>query len=140
TFDFDTDGLIAMASNLELAPLFPGRFYLEISSLDAFERARYQSINPSIHQSNLPCVTSFPVHYELPSDRWKYDIIQSIRTLTLLRQAHPEKRLEGDYHFRPAAEMQKLFAAHPELLAHSREIAERCCFAFSLGKPQFPGY
>ena len=36
--------------------------------------------------------------------------------------------------------MQQLFAARPELLAHSRELADRCSFAFSLGKPQFPGF
>jgi error-prone DNA polymerase len=103
---------------------------------------KHQSINPSIHQSvnPLPAVASFPVYYALPSDRWKYDIVQSIRTLTLLRQPHPEKRLDGDYHFRTDAEMQKLFVAHPKLLAHSLEIADRCSFSFSLGKPQFPSY
>jgi len=96
------------------------------------------------HSKNvrLHCLASphFRSITRLPSDRWKYDIIQSIRTLTLLRQQHPEKRLDGEYHFRPAGEMQKLFSAHPELLARSHEIAERCSFTFSLGKPQFPGY
>src|SRR5207237_6791061 len=91
-------------------------------------------------QPPLPCVSLFPVHYEKPSDRWKYDIVQSSRTLTLLRQQHPEKRLDGEYHSRSSTEMQKLFASHPELLAHSLELADRCSFAFSLGKPQFPGY
>src|SRR5204863_1500550 len=102
------------------------------------------SFTPSLHHSTplplLPCVSSFPIHYAHPSDRWKYNIVQSIRTLTLLNQQHPEKRLEGDYHFRSSAEMQKLFAAHPQLLANSLEIADRCSFEFSLGKPQFPGY
>jgi error-prone DNA polymerase len=81
-----------------------------------------------------------PVHYELPSDRWKYDVVQSIRTLTLLRQPHPGKRLEGEFHFRPLSELRRLFASHPELPARSLEIAGRCSFAFSLGKPQFPSY
>jgi len=36
--------------------------------------------------------------------------------------------------------MQSTFAAHPELVARSLEIAERCSFSFSLGKPQFPAY
>ncbi|HEV2393860.1 MAG TPA: DNA polymerase IV [Verrucomicrobiae bacterium] len=126
-----TDGLLAVSANPALASLFPGRFYLEINSLEAFE---------SVSLLALPCVASLPIHYELPADRWKYDIVQSIRTLTLLRQQHPEKRLDGDYHFRPDAEMQKRFGAHPELLAHSFEIAERCSFEFSLGKPQFPSY
>jgi error-prone DNA polymerase len=81
-----------------------------------------------------------PIHYAQPADRGKYDVVQSIRTLTLLRQAHPEKRLDGDYHFRSSSDMQKLFGAHPELLRNGLEIAERCSFEFTLGKPQFPPY
>jgi DNA-directed DNA polymerase III PolC len=58
----------------------------------------------------------------------------------LLRQAHPGKRLDGEYHFRPPAEQQRLFAAHPELLTNSCEIADRCDFTFQFGEPQFPSY
>ena len=95
----------------EAAPFFPNRFYLEVSSLDAFDK----------RPAPLPCVASFPIHYEQPADRWKSDVVQSIGALTLLRQPHPEKRLAGEYHFRPPAEMQQLFAARSELLARSRE-------------------
>src|ERR1051325_1399569 len=99
-FGFPTDGLLAVSPSPSFAPLFPDRFYLQISSPEALEQlSRHQSINPSIHQS-IPLVASCPIHYALASDRWKYDVMQSIRTLTLLRQAHPEKRLEGEYHFR----------------------------------------
>ncbi|HOC54376.1 MAG TPA: DNA polymerase IV [Verrucomicrobiota bacterium] len=125
-----TDGLLAVSPAAELARFFPGRFYLEVNSPDAFDQ----------RPAPLPCVASFPIHYESPADRWKYDVVQSIRTLTLLRQAHPEKRRGGEYHFRTPAEMQRCLMARPELLAHSREIADRCSFTFSLGKPQFPGY
>jgi len=144
----DTDGLLALSPSPEFAPPFPDRFYLEINSLEALEKEQFLLTHHASRITEhgtrdtrpLPCTASLPIHYALPSDRWKYDIVQSIRTLTLLRQQHPEKRLDGEYHFRPPAEMQKLFAAHPELLAHSREIADRCSFQFSLGKPQFPGY
>jgi DNA polymerase III alpha subunit/nucleotidyltransferase/DNA polymerase involved in DNA repair len=129
-FGLSTDGLLAVSPAVELAQFFPGRFYLAVSSLDAFEK----------RPRPLPCVVSFPIHYERPADRWQYDVVQSIRTLTLLRQQHPGKRLDGEYHFRPVTELQQLFAAQPELLAHSRELADRCSFTFSLGKPQFPGY
>ena len=128
-----TEGLIAVGPSAEVARFFPERFYLETRSIDALEQHRCSS--PA-----LPCVASFPVHYGVPADRWKYNIVQSIRTLTLLRQAHPEKRLAGEYHFRTEAELNALFAGHPELLAHSVEIAERCSFQFSFDKPQFPGY
>jgi DNA polymerase III alpha subunit len=125
-----TEGLLAVSPNAALAQFFPDRFYFEVDSLDAFDK----------HPPSLPCVASFPVHYDLPADRWKYDIVQSIRTLTLLRQEHPEKHLDGQYHFRPPAEVFKLFAAHPELLANSLEIAERCSFTIHPGKPQFPAF
>jgi len=69
------------------------------------------------------------VHYAMPGDRWKYDIIQSIRTLTLYRQAHPAKKLGGEFHFTGNT--------HPERAA---EIFERCHFEFELGKLQFPAY
>jgi DNA-directed DNA polymerase III PolC len=85
-------------------------------------------------------VAALPVHYGKASDRRTYDIVQSIRTLTLLHQQHPEKKMDGDYHLRTPTEMRALYAARPELLAHSLELAQRCHFKFALGKPQFPVY
>ena len=68
------------------------------------------------------------------------DVVQSIRTLTLLRQPHPAKRLEHAFHFSTKPEVASLAAAHPDLLAHGYEIADRCSFAFIFGKPQFPAF
>ncbi len=81
-----------------------------------------------------------PIHYARPGDRLKYDILQSIRTRTLLRQEHPEKRKGGRLHFRPPMEMAAACREHPEWLAHSLEIAERCHFEMPFGKPQFPAF
>ena len=75
-----------------------------------------------------------------PGDRLKYDIVQSIRTLTLLRQEHPDKRGDGRFHFRTPAEMAAACKEHPDWLAHSLEIAERCNFEIPFGKPQFPAF
>ncbi len=125
-----SDGLLAASPSADLAPLFPGRFYFEVSHPDALRHA----------PPALPCIASLPVHYETPGDRWKYDIVQSIRTLTLLRQAHPEKNSGGQFHFHTAGEMQALFAAQPDLLTGTHEIAERCSFSLQPGNPQFPAY
>jgi DNA-directed DNA polymerase III PolC len=144
-----TDGLIAVSPDPDLAPLFPGRFYLEISD-PAFAKDLHTSrqrfgvrLWPSARTSaafDLPAIATLPVHYATPADRQKYDIVQSIRTLTLLRQEHPEKNLSGDFHFRSPREMTELFGEHPQLLANTFEIADRCNFEFSLGEPQFPAY
>jgi DNA-directed DNA polymerase III PolC len=127
-----TDGLLAVSPAAAFAPLFPGRFYLEVSSPEALRKRD--------GASRLPLVAALPIHYATPADRWKYDIVQSIRTLTLLRQEHPDKRLDGDFHFRAPREMQELFGRHPELLTRTHEIAGRCAFEFPFGKPQFPAF
>ncbi len=120
------DGLIAVSGDTRLADLFPGRFYL--------------AAHREISSARFPVVPCPAVHYGAPDDRLRYDIVQSIRTLTLLRQGHPEKRTAGRYHFRTPAETQAGCRDHPEWPAHTREIAERCRFEFPFGKPQFPAF
>ena len=126
------NGLLAVSTDPQLASRFPGRFYLAIAHPDDLRR--------QARVSHLPMVACLPVHYATPADRWKYDVVQSIRTRTLLRQGHPDKQLAGEFHFRPPAECQKLFAAHPALLERSHEIAGRCTFELPLGAPQFPAF
>ncbi len=91
-------------------------------------------------RDNIPAVACPAIHYATPADRMKYDIVQSIRTLTLLRQEHPTKRLSGRFHFRTPSEMADACKEQPEWLAHSQEIAERCNFEMPFGKPQFPAF
>lgn len=121
------DGLIAVSDDVRLAELFPGRFY--------FAATDPERVSVSFR---LPVVPAWPVHYAVPADRWKFDVVQSIRTLTLLRQEHPEKVLDGEFHFRPPREMASL--CPPRWLDFSNEIASRCRFAVPLGAPQFPAF
>ncbi|MGC3956984.1 MAG: DNA polymerase IV [Verrucomicrobiota bacterium] len=121
-----TEGLIAVSSDVRLAERFPDRFY---------ELATKQT-----KAGDYPIVACPAVHYALPGDRLKFDIVQSIRTRTLLRQSHPAKRSDGKLHFRTQSEMAGACKEHPEWLKHSLEIAERCSFDVPFGKPQFPAY
>ncbi len=126
----ETRGLIAVSSAPELARAFPGAFYLETSHPEAHEKRR----------GSLPCLAAPPIHYADAADRRRYDIVQSIRTRTLLRQAHPGKRLGGEFHFRSGPEMSRLFTGTSAPLERGWEIAERCSFEFPFGRPQFPPY
>jgi DNA-directed DNA polymerase III PolC len=124
-----TDGLIAVSTDTRLAEQFPGRFY-QLATRTA-QRAL---------PTGFPVVACPVIHYAQPGDRLKYDIVQSIRTLTLLRQEHPAKRLDGRLHFRTPREMAEACKEHPDWLTHSQEIAERCNFQIPFGKPQFPAF
>ena len=128
-----TEGLIAVSADLRLAELFPGRFYRMAA------RALLTAA-PAGARRELPVVACPAVHYALPGDRIKFDIVQSIRTLTLLRQEHPSKRMNGRFHFRTSAEMAAACTSHPEWLACSLEIADRCNFNLPIRQPQFPAF
>ena len=121
-----TEGLIAVSADVRAAELFPGRFY--------------QMATKQLAASRFPVVACPAIHYALPGDRMKFDIVQSIRTLTLLRQEHPDKRMDGRFHFRTPVEMTTACKEHPDWLAHSLEIAGRCNFEMPFGKPQFPAF
>ena len=121
-----TEGLIGVSEDTGLAGLFPRRFYEAVAQ-------RKQA-------TTFPAVACPGIHYATPADRQKYDIVQSIRTLTLLRQEHPAKRRGGRFHFRPAAEMNTACREHPEWLHHAQEIADRCNFELPFGAPQFPAF
>ena len=125
-FDGFTDGLIAVSEDERIAEMFQGRFYHLAASRDATSR--------------YPVVACPSIHYATASDRQKYDIVQSIRTLTLLRQQHPEKRNQGRFHFRSPADMIVACKEHQDWLTRTRQIAERCNFDLPLGKPQFPAF
>lgn len=114
-----SEGLLAVSSDPSLAAIFPGRFYRAVTQ----------------EEGAVACPA---VHYATPEDRRRYDIVQSIRTLTLLDHQHPEKRRGGRYHFRTPAEMALGCQARPEWICVTHEIAERCEFNFPFGKPQFP--
>lgn len=77
------------------------------------------------------------IRYRLPGDRPKLDVIQSIRTLTRLHEAHPEKR-RGDFHFPTAEEVAGRW--HDDAIRETHELAERCEFAFEFGRLRFPHY
>src|ERR1019366_9094834 len=126
SLDGFTEGLTAVSADIRLAELFSGRFY---------QLAAKQS-----GVSRFPVIACPAIHYAAPDDRMKYDIVQSIRTLTLLRQEHPQKRLDGKLHFRLPDEMMAACKDHPEWLVHSQEIAGRCNFDLPFGKPQFPAF
>ncbi len=100
-----TSGLIAVGADPKLADLFPNAFYQMVTAREMAGR--------------FPCVAAPSIHYANETDRQRYDILQSIRTLTLLRQQHADKRMGGRLHFRSVAEMNAGCKDHPEWLHHT---------------------
>lgn len=75
------------------------------------------------------------IRYAAPGERPMFNVLQSIRTLTLLDERSPQKR-KGHFHFPFPAEL----APRGDALRDSLAIAEQCQFEFELGGLRFPHY
>jgi len=83
-------------------------------------------------------MTALPtIRYLLPEDRLKYDILQSIRTLTRLRRTHPDKRT-AEMHPPTAEEWSNRFTTVQ--LESATQLGEACEFSFEEGVLRFPQY
>lgn len=88
----------------------------------------------------IPLAAAAAAHYADPGGRLRFDILQSMRTLTLLNQPHPDKLPPGRYHFHSPEELERYFGGLPQALTNSLRIAERCQFDFDLGDIHFPAF
>jgi error-prone DNA polymerase len=77
------------------------------------------------------------IRYHRPEDRIFFEILQSIKTLTLLHQSHALKR-SGCFHLPSSVEWRQRYNA-PAIQA-SQRIAEQCEFVFDFQKIRFPRY
>jgi DNA-directed DNA polymerase III PolC len=79
-------------------------------------------------------VTAFPeIRYASPRDAKFYEVLQSIRTLSLAGQPHTDKR-RGDFSWSREMEIS------PSMLRDAEEIAERCEFVLPIGGLKFPRF
>jgi len=103
-----------------------------VISPEFFATHREGLFNGDIETLALP-----EIRYHSPGDRTKYNILQSIRTLTRLNERHAEKR-EGAFHWPLTAEVAEKWPSAS--IARTHELVARCTFDFELHRLRFPRY
>src|SRR5689334_7115533 len=116
--------------------------YVEIQNagLDAQQR-----INPLLaklaHGTGLPLVATGDVHYLKHEDARAHEALLCIQSGDSLKNPNHWKFDTDQFYFKTPAEMALDFPDHPEALARTLEIAERCSVEIELGQillPKFP--
>jgi len=130
----------AQSAFLPYREIFGRNFVLEISAHHEEDLRRSRSFVDAARRLRIPLVATAEAHCLGTEDRLLYDIVASMRTLTLLGQTHPEKLGAGRYHFHTPEEMEREFSGVPQALANTVRIAERCQFDFPLGGILFPDF
>jgi DNA polymerase III subunit alpha len=105
----------------------PDNFYIEIQhhGTDRDAKIRDQLVDLA-KETGIPLVATSDVHYLTTEDRLAHEVLLNIRANKTLND--PDHRVfDGEgYHFRSGEEMEALFTEHPEAIANTRRIADRC--------------
>ncbi|MFD1279272.1 error-prone DNA polymerase [Methylobacterium goesingense] len=123
----------------ELAAEAPGRVTLAGSHRRrGDERRRLGRLAELGLRLGAPLVAVSDALYHHPDRRPLQDIVACIREGCTLNAAGYRLEANAERHLRPADEMARLFADHPEAVARTIEIAQSCDFSLDELKYEYP--
>ncbi|RAU23427.1 error-prone DNA polymerase [Paramagnetospirillum kuznetsovii] len=86
----------------------------------------------------IPLAAVNDVLYHAPSRRPLADVLSCIRRGCAITEAGWALAANAERHLKPPAEMERLFADHPEALANASRIVERCRFSLDELRYEYP--
>jgi len=126
---------------LQLAGVFPHRFYLEVQRAGRpDDEAHVVGTAQLAARMHLPVVATHPVQFAKPEDFEAHEARVCISDGDLLSNPKRVRRFTREQYFKSSAQMQALFADLPSAISNTEEIAKRCNLTLVLGKPQLPEF
>ncbi len=126
---------------LQLAGIFPHRFYLELQRAGRADDERHvTAVVQLAARLKLPVVATHPVQFAAAEDYEAHEARVCIADGEILANQRRVRRFTREQYFKTASEMQALFADIPSSIANTVEIAKRCNLSLVLGKPQLPEF
>ena len=102
------------------------------------DAVRLRELSDMAQAARVPTVATGDVLYHVPQRRILQDVLTCIREGTTIDDAGFRRERFADRHLKPPEEMTRLFARHPDAVARSLEIVERCRFSLSELRYQYP--
>ncbi len=135
----DVERAAALAQRL--AGAFPGRFYLELQRAgQPGNEAHVRAAAVLAARLQLPVVATHPVQFLQRDDFEAHEARVCIAEGETLASPRRVRRFTPEQYFKPAAEMEALFADIPSALANTLAIAQRCNLVLTLGKARLPDF
>ncbi|GAB3645855.1 DNA polymerase III subunit alpha [Ramlibacter alkalitolerans] len=126
---------------LQLAGIFPHRFYLEL------QRAGRPEDEPHVAAAvqlaarlKLPVVATHPVQFTKEDDYEAHEARVCISEGEILGNPRRVRRFTREQYFKTQAQMEALFEDIPSAITNTLEIARRCNLVLELGKPRLPNF
>ncbi|MDX2232918.1 MAG: error-prone DNA polymerase [Hyphomonadaceae bacterium] len=118
---------------------FSDAAYVAASRLyGAQDHKRLASIADFARQAGTPMVATGDVLYHAPERRPLQDVLTCVREKCTLAQAGFRLEANAERCLKSPAEMRRLFAGHPDAIARTLEIVERCSFSLDELRYEYP--
>jgi error-prone DNA polymerase len=107
----------------------PGNFFIELqNNLVYGDVRRNRTLAELAEHIGLGVVATGNVHYHERERHRLQDVLVAIKNRLTLDSSHRARRENSEYYLKPPAEMETLFAEHPQAIVNTLAIAERCEF------------
>ena len=135
--DMADDNLDAELRRMRAA--FPGRCHLALGlRRRPGDTLRLRELSDMAQAARVPAVVTGDVLYHAPQRRILQDVLTCIREGCTIDDVGYRRERFADRHLKAPEEMARLFAAYPETVARSSEIAARCTFSLAELSYQYP--
>jgi error-prone DNA polymerase len=140
------EGLIAIlctdpteANLRRLKADFADRAYVALTLMHRPNDAvRLQTIAGTAQKLKVPTVATNDVLYHAPERRILQDVLTCIREGCTIDELGHRRERSVVRHLQAPEEMNRLFARHPDAIARTQEIADRCRFSLDELRYQYP--
>jgi error-prone DNA polymerase len=102
------------------------------------DAVRLQTIADIARVAGVPTVVTNDVLYHAPGRRILQDVLTCVREGCTIDELGHRRERSVVRHLQAPEEMDRLFARHPDAIAHTQEIADRCRFSLDELRYQYP--
>ncbi|MBQ8927818.1 MAG: DNA polymerase III subunit alpha [Oscillospiraceae bacterium] len=118
-----------------------GNFFLELQDHGLpEERQVFPGLMRLSRETGIPLVATNDVHYTEKQDAQMQKVLLCIQTGRTLSQPPSMGFTGSEFYLKSTQEMAELFAAVPQALANTVQIAQRCEVTFTFGERKLPHY
>jgi error-prone DNA polymerase len=104
----------------------------------ADDATRLTAVAESSRRTGVPMAAANDVHYHVPQRRFLQDVLTCIREQCTITNAGKRLFPNGERYLKSPEQMARLFAAHPDAVARTIEIADRCTFSLDELRYEYP--
>ncbi|MBL8594811.1 MAG: PHP domain-containing protein, partial [Devosia sp.] len=122
-----------------LAQLSPGNVWLAAAvTFKGTDRARLNRLADMAATAGVPLLAVNDVLYHEPARKIVQDVVTCIREHLTLETAGRRLQQNAERHLKPASEMTRLFAEHPDAIAETQVLLDRIGFSLDQLKYNYP--